>query len=115
MNLTCPKCQQKTRTKSTEQTPTEIHRWLVCNNCKFKFRTIEKYYLVKADTLNKHKVVTQRQQGVSNHAAVLQEQDVIRLRTMSKQGATSTELAKVFGMSQSHINRILRYDAWKHI
>jgi DNA-directed RNA polymerase specialized sigma subunit len=34
---------------------------------------------------------------------------------MAKQGTTSKELAKVFGMSQSHVNRILRYQAWKHV
>lgn len=115
MKLFCPKCQAKARVRSQEHTPTEIHRWFTCTNCKFKFRTVERYYLVKPILINKPKLTTQKLQGSSNHAAVLQEQDVVRLRTMAKQGTTSKELAKVFGMSQSHVNRILRYQAWKHV
>lgn len=115
MKLSCPKCQHDARVRSTEQTPIEIHRWMFCTNCRFKFRTVERYHLVKPIIFNRPKATTQKLQGSNNHSAVLQEQDVIRLRAMAEQGAASKDLAKIFGMSQSHVNRILRYSAWKHI
>jgi transcriptional regulator NrdR family protein len=115
MKLSCPSCQSNVRIRSTEQTPTEIYRWCTCTNCKFKFRTVERYYLVKPTIINKPKLTTQKLQGSNNHAAVFQEQDVIQLRTMAKTGTTSKELAKVFGITQGHVNRILRYEAWKHV
>ena len=115
MKLPCPKCQHDARVRSAEQTSTEVHRWLVCTNCRLKFRTVERYHLIKPAILNRPNPTTQKLQGSNNHSAVLQEQDVVRLRAMAEQGTASKDLAKTFGMSQSHVNRILRYSAWKHI
>lgn len=113
MGMPCPQCQQATRIRRTEKTELTLHRFLVCTQCKFKFRTIEQYYLVRPDAAFRAKPGTQKFCGANNHNAVLTEPDVARLRQLARDGATSKELAKTFGVSQSHINRILRYRSWK--
>jgi hypothetical protein len=53
--------------------------------------------------------------GSKKKTSVLNEQQVLKIRQLNKNGSTQTELAKRFGVSQPLISQIIRNELWQHV
>lgn len=53
--------------------------------------------------------------GSKNRFAKINEQQVIELRKLREQGATTAELVEKYGITRANVLKIIRKDLWKHI
>jgi hypothetical protein len=53
--------------------------------------------------------------GSKNNAAKLDEDKVRQIRDLKKSGVSSRALAAKFNIDISNIDRIVKYDSWKHV
>jgi Mor family transcriptional regulator len=118
--MICPKCSSKdTRVTVTEAHGPQTWRYCRCLNCSFKFKTIEKYAVPKrkkpGPKLGSRMNGGSFRTGSLNHASVLTEKDIRRLRSLAQRGKKQKDLAKIFGISESHVSRIIRRLLWKSI
>lgn len=66
-----------------------------------------------ADMISKGRNVSHP--GERSGASKLTEQDVLSIRTLSRQGMTQTNIAKQFNVKQSQVSKIILRQFWKHI
>lgn len=69
----------------------------------------------KAVVINR--IVQKREKitGSKNRFAKINEEQVIELRKLREQGATTMELVDKFGITKANVLKIIRRDLWKHI
>lgn len=115
--MICRKCSSKdTRVTVTEHKQGETWRYCRCLSCGEKFKTIERYAVAKPGPKKGTSIKGGGfRRGSNNKASVLTEKDVKRLRLLSRQGTKQKELAKIFGIENSTISRIVNYHLWKHV
>ena len=113
--MKCRWCNGKARVTHTTHRGNETHRWLRCFECDGSTRTIESYVNAKPGPLPGSKKNGPVANGSRNGAAVLTEDDVIRLRQMAADGVLHKEIARVYGLAPSTVSRIITRKAWKHI
>lgn len=55
------------------------------------------------------------QKGIKNPGAKLNDGQIIQIRELVTQGYPQREIAKMFGITQANISRIITGKAWRHI
>jgi hypothetical protein len=53
--------------------------------------------------------------GEKNGRAKVTDNDIQKIRNLYKEGMKQTEIAKIFGIHQTNISRIIRGTSWKHL
>ena len=92
---------------NTEHRADGTHRWYRCPDCSSRVRTLEKIL-----TTPPTKTLLR---GKSNPAAVLTDEKVHRLRQQQRKGADLAMLAAEYGISLSHVARIVNGKYWGHL
>jgi len=116
----CPRCEfVKSQVLESKfvYTKKTIRRRRKCLRCEFRFTTEE--CITSALPLGP-KLFTKRPKrtkrfGSMNPQSVLIEDNVRDLRKRYDKGETMKQLSVVFGISISHISRIIRRESWTHI
>jgi hypothetical protein len=116
--MRCRACNSiNTRVTSTDrQTKNVTFRYCRCLDCKAHYKTIEKYEIPKPGP-EPDSVTLANPFGVgsTNPQSVLLESNVIRLRHMHKKGMNQRQLAKIFGISNQTVSRIVNRKIWTHV
>lgn len=103
-----------TKVTVTEHKLTQTWRYCKCLDCDARYKTIEKYAVLKTGPKVGSKTGP-KQIGSENHQSVLTEENVLQLRQMHQKGMKQTELVKIFGVSPTVISRIINRKAWTHV
>jgi len=53
--------------------------------------------------------------GSKSGTSKLTERDVLLIRKLHSENVKTAEIMKIFGISQSHVSRLVRRQEWKHI
>lgn len=89
------------------------------NGVKSDNRLINLEYVTPSENcLHSRRVLGNRVKGVkgsSNHAAKLTEDDVKHIRILLKNGQSSRQIAKVYGVSKTVILMINKGELWTHV
>lgn len=67
------------------------------------------------DMINKGRRGVTSLKGEKNHKSKLLESDVIKIRNLYSKGKNCTQIALIYNLSISAIDRIVRKISWKHI
>lgn len=113
--MPCRACRNLGRVVNTEHRKDATHRWLVCDLCSLKYRTIEYYYPQKPGPKRGTPRPGARQNGIRNGNAVFTETDILKIRSLAAEGVLQKDIARRFGMSPTHVSRIVRRLLWSHI
>jgi transcriptional regulator NrdR family protein len=92
---------------NTEHRADGTHRWYRCPDCSSRIRTLEKIVTTPPTRAPLR--------GKSNPAAVLTDEKVRRLRQQQRNGADLAMLAAEYGISLSHVARIVNGKYWGHV
>lgn len=115
MAMPCRSCRKLGRVVNTEHRKDATYRWLVCDHCAVKYRTIEQYFPLKPGPVRGTPRSGPRQNGVRNGNAVFTETDILTVRALAAKGVLQKDIATRFGMSPTHVSRIVRRLLWDHI
>lgn len=118
MAFPCPECGSRgTRVSNTEQRGYRIKRYIRCEDCGVRFRTIERHASPKKPgTPNRPKPSSRTyNRGEGNPAAVLAAADVLAIRQAIEAGSSQAELARRYGLSSSHVSRIANRQIWRNL
>ena len=113
--MRCRECAGRTRVVHVTSRLDGTHRWLRCLVCGESTRTIETYLKPKPGPKRGSVKPGVYATGSRNPAAVLLEQDVVRMRELHGAGTSQVELARIFGVSTNLVSRIIRRLLWKHV
>ena len=92
---------------NTEHRADGTHRWYRCPGCSSRIRTLEKIVTTPPTRAPLR--------GKSNPAAVLTDEKVRRLKQQQRNGADLAMLAAEYGISLSHVARIVNGKYWGHV
>lgn len=118
MAFPCPSCGgHNTRVSNTEQKGYRIKRYIRCEGCGVRYRTVEQ--LAEAFPGGRRKVPLVNPDGVNhgeaNPAAVLTQQNVRDIRHALAAGESQRSVARRYGVSPSHVCRIARRQIWRNV
>ena len=116
--MLCRYCNSSnTRVTTTEHKPKETWRFCRCLDCNERFKTIEKYAKSKpGPPLGVPRRNTENiKRGEDQHLSVLVEKNIIEIRKMASDGVVHKEIARLFGITRSHVSSIVRRHSWKHV
>ena len=120
--IPCPACDSKdTRVTSSDHDKDAkgnpiTRRYKRCLSCDHRFSTVE--VLISKRKPGPKRGSTHKGKGPHgerNHASVLTERDVLRLRRLAAQGVPNVDIAKQFGLAAGTVSRIVNRHSWKHI
>ena len=115
--MKCRSCNSlNTKVTVTEHKLTETWRYCRCLDCATRYKTIEKYAIPKPGPAPGS--VTPANPfgaGSANPQSVLLESNVIKLRYMHTKGMNQRQLAKIFGISNQTVSRIVNRKIWTHV
>lgn len=97
----CRYCGSRTRVVVTEQRLDGAHRWLRCLECEASMRTLETFY--------------EPPERAGSGAAVLTDDDVLRLRALADSGVPQWEIATEYGVHPLTVHRIIHRKTYAHI
>lgn len=116
--MLCRECNSSnTRVTTTEVRPGQTWRYCRCLDCKAHFKTLEKYaqpkpgpsFGIPRSTLRNIK------RGEDQHNSVLNESNIAEIRKLAGEGVLHKEIARVYGITRSHVSSIVRRHSWKHV
>ena len=116
--MRCRACNSRnTRVTSTDRrTKNVTFRYCHCLDCKAHYKTIEKYEVPKpGPEPGSVTLANPFGSGSANPQSVLLEADVIRLRYMHTKGTNQRQIAKIFGISNQTVSRIVNRKIWTHV
>lgn len=118
MAFPCPECgSRRTRVSNTELKGFKVKRYIRCEDCGLRFRTLERHTEPKRPGTPNHpkKLTHQRNRGEANPAAWLTAADVIAIRAELARGVSQAAIARRYGMSSSHVCRIASRQIWRNV
>jgi hypothetical protein len=114
--MNCPSCSSKyTRVTCTNHFPGFTKRYCRCLSCDAKYRTIERYEVLKPGPPKGKPRPGNVARGADNGNAVLTEKNVRHIRRMHAWGFNHQAISVKYGISVSYISRIVNRKAWTHI
>ena len=115
--MRCRTCNShNTRVTSTDRrTKNVTFRYCRCLDCKAHYKTIEKYAVPKPGPEPGSVTPNPFGAGSANPKSVLLESNVIKLRYMHQKGVNQQQLAKIFGISNQTVSRIVNRKIWTHV
>ena len=115
--MKCRSCGSKnTRVTVTEHRGHTTWRYCRCLDCAHKFKTVEVYdKKIPKRPGPKPGIKQPWNTGELNGLSKLWEKDVKLLRHLASTGRSQRELAKIFGISQSTVSKIVRRQVWIHV
>jgi hypothetical protein len=115
--MKCRSCNSlNTKVTVTEHKLTETWRYCRCLDCAARYKTIEKYAVLKCGSLpGVPQHVNCRARGEKISSAVLTELNVLEIRKRAADNQTYYEIAKHFGVHKDTIYKIVNRKSWAHV
>lgn len=89
---------------------------IVCNRCKNALCiNVDHMYLAKRGEVYDHNRDSEQHQGERNGRHVLTNEEVREIRKLRGEGSSLVYLASKFGISKTHVHRIVTNQSWVHI
>jgi transcriptional regulator NrdR family protein len=111
--MRCRSCNsENTRVTCTDKdNPEFVKRYCRCLDCAFRFRTVERYEVLKP----KMPIGFSPNKACDNPMSTLTKQDVLMIRHLHQKGLSNGQLAIRFKQNRSTISRIVNYKTYASI
>lgn len=89
---------------------------MVCHKCDNPPCVNPKHLFLGTQKDNIHDAIKKGRFGGEHHHSVLKEKDILNIRRLYDSGSyKKVDIAKIFNISQPHIGRIIKREAWKYV
>jgi hypothetical protein len=115
--MKCRSCNSlNTKVTVTTHKLTETWRYCRCLDCNSRYKTIEKYAVLKRGAIpGVPQHINCRFKGEKNGTSVLTEANVLEIRRLASNKQTYVQIAKHFGIHKDTVFKIVNRKSWAHV